>query len=76
MIGVDTIARFKPDPVPAIRPLPVYLATGQRAEWYEDTKQALQVPWIGAVTTAHGIETDNIVMMKAYGNRERMALIG
>ena len=47
------IERFRPDPIPAIHPLPEYLATGQRAEWYEDTKQVLQVPWMGVVTMAY-----------------------
>ncbi len=47
------IERLRPDPIPAIHPLPEYLATGQRAEWYEDTKQVLQVPWMGVVTMAY-----------------------
>ena len=50
---MDTLERFKPDPVPAIHPMPEYLASGQRAEWYEDTKQVLQVPWMGVVTMAY-----------------------
>ena len=33
--------------------MPEYLASGQRAEWYEDTKQVLQVPWMGVVTMAY-----------------------
>jgi hypothetical protein len=47
------IERFRPDPIPAIHPMPEFLATGQRAEWYEDTKQVLQVPWMGVVTMAY-----------------------
>ena len=47
------IERLRPDPIPAIHPLPEYLATGQRAEWYEDTKRVLQVPWMGVVTMAY-----------------------
>jgi hypothetical protein len=47
------LERFRPDPVPAIHPMPEYLASGQRAEWYEDTKQVLQVPWMGVVTMAY-----------------------
>ncbi len=47
------IERFRPDPIPAIHPMPEYLASGQRAEWYEDTKQVLQVPWMGVVTMAY-----------------------
>ena len=45
--------RFRPDPIPAIHPLPEHLATGQRADWYDDTKQVLQVPWVGVVTMAY-----------------------
>lgn len=47
------IERLRPDPIPAIHPLPEYLATGRRAEWYEDTKRVLQVPWMGVVTMAY-----------------------
>ncbi len=38
--------------MPAIHPTPEYLATGQRAIWYDDMKQVLQVPWMGVVTMA------------------------
>lgn len=47
------LERSKPDPVPAIHPMPEYLASGQRAVWYEDTKQVLQAPWMGVVTMAY-----------------------
>ena len=47
------IKRLRPDPIPAVPPLAEYLATGQRAEWYEDTKRVLQVPWMGVVTMAY-----------------------
>jgi len=47
------IKRCRPDPIPDIHPMPEYLATGQRAKWYEDTKQVLQVPWMGVVTMAY-----------------------
>ena len=50
---MKTIERLKPDPIPAIHPMPEYLATGQRAIWYEETKQVLQVPWMGVVTMAY-----------------------
>jgi hypothetical protein len=43
---------FRPDPIPAIHPLPEYMATGQVTQWYEETKGALQVPWMGVVTMA------------------------
>jgi len=39
------IERFRPDPIPAIHPLPEDLATGQRADRCGDTKQVLQVPF-------------------------------
>ncbi len=47
------LERLRPDPIPAIHPLPEYLVSGQRAAWYEDTKQVLQVPWMGVVTMAY-----------------------
>ena len=47
------IERFRPDPIPDIHPMPEYLVTGQHAKWYEDTKQVLQVPWMGVVTMAY-----------------------
>ncbi len=47
-----TIERLKPDPIPEIYPMPEYLAEGQRAQWYEETKEVLQVPWMGVVTMA------------------------
>ncbi len=47
------LERLRPDPIPAVHPMPEYLASGQRAEWYQDTKQVLQVPWMGVVTMAY-----------------------
>ncbi|PWE32341.1 hypothetical protein DDZ14_11495 [Maritimibacter sp. 55A14] len=44
--------RRKPDPIPAIHPLPEYLATGPVRDSYEDTKAVLGVPWMGVVTMA------------------------
>lgn len=44
------LPRCRPDPVPAIYPLPEYLAEGSRKADYEDTKAILQVPWMGVVT--------------------------
>ena len=46
------LARLKPNPIPAIHPLPEYLAQGQRLDWYQDMKQVFQVPWMGVVTMA------------------------
>ncbi|MDJ0782128.1 MAG: hypothetical protein QNJ22_09145 [Desulfosarcinaceae bacterium] len=50
---MNILERRRPDPLPTIHPLPEYLATGQRAEWYADTKAVLQVPWMGVVTMAY-----------------------
>lgn len=46
------LARLKPNPIPAIHPLPEYLVQGQRLAWYTDMKQVFQVPWMGVVTMA------------------------
>lgn len=50
---MNIIERFRPDPIATIHPIPEYLATGQSAKWYEDTKRVLQVPWMGVVTMAY-----------------------
>ena len=47
------LPRLRPEPIPAIHPLPEYLAEGRRKAWYEDMKQVLQVPWMGVVTMAY-----------------------
>ncbi len=47
------LPRLKPDPIPAIHPLPEYLAEGERKAWYEDMKRIFQVPWMGVVTMAY-----------------------
>lgn len=44
--------RLRPDPLPAIHPLPEALAGGARRAAYEDTKAVLGVPWMGVVTMA------------------------
>ncbi|MEM8595718.1 MAG: hypothetical protein AAGF76_04545 [Pseudomonadota bacterium] len=49
---VEPLTRHKPDPIPAIHPLPERLARGRRQAFYEDTKAVLQVPWMGVVTMA------------------------
>ena len=41
---MSALQRLKPDPVPE------YRVSGRRRELYEDTKEALQVPWMGVVT--------------------------
>ncbi len=48
----DRLPRLKPDPVPAIRPVPEHLAHGRLRAVYEATKQGLQVPWMGVVAMA------------------------
>jgi len=50
---MSILKRGRPAPIPAIHPMPEYLASGQRGEWYEDTKQVLQVPWDGC--RHHGV---------------------
>ena len=50
---MTTLARQRPDPIPAIHPLPEYLAEGALKANYEDMKAALQVPWMGVVTMAY-----------------------
>ena len=55
-ISDDTAARLprlKPDPIPAIHPVPEYAVEGQRAQWYAEMKTAFQVPWMGVVTMAY-----------------------
>ncbi len=47
------VPRQRPSPIPAIHPLPEYLAEGQVKERYEDMKAVLQVPWMGVVTMAY-----------------------
>ena len=47
------LPRLRPEPIPAIHPLPEYLAEGRRKAWYEDMKQIFQVPWMGVVTMAY-----------------------
>ncbi len=49
---MTTLERVKPDPIPAIRPVPEYLAEGDLAALYEDTKRVMQVPWMGVVAMA------------------------
>lgn len=48
----EALARLKPDPIPAIRPVPEYAATGRLAEVYERTKRGFGVPWMGVVAMA------------------------
>lgn len=50
---MTALRRVFPDPIPAIHPLPEFLAEGERKRWYEEMKRALQVPWMGVVTMAY-----------------------
>jgi len=50
---MTTVPRGLPEPIPAIHPLPEYLAEGRTKERYEDMKTVLQVPWMGVVTMAY-----------------------
>ncbi len=46
------LPRLKPDPVPAVHPVPEYNADARLSAVYHDTKSVLQVPWMGVVTMA------------------------
>jgi len=48
----EGLARLKPAPLPAIHPVPEYLADEALSAVYADTKSVLQVPWMGVVTMA------------------------
>jgi len=47
------LKRILPDSIPAIHPEPEYSVTGRKKQLYDDTKQILQVPWMGVITMAH-----------------------
>ncbi len=47
------LPRLRPDPLPAIHPLPEYLAEGRVKQRYRDMKAVFQVPWMGVVTMAY-----------------------
>ena len=46
------LPRLKPDPIPAIHPVPEFAVSGARAAVYERTKAGLGVPWMGVVAMA------------------------
>ncbi|MGO1118875.1 hypothetical protein ACTL6U_09225 [Rhodovibrionaceae bacterium A322] len=48
----ELLPRLKPDPVPAIHPVPEYAAQGSLLACYEKTKAGLGVPWMGVVAMA------------------------
>lgn len=47
------LPRRPPEPIPAIHPVPEYLAEGTLRAQYEDMKAVFQVPWMGVVTMAY-----------------------
>jgi len=49
---IALVRRLLPSPLPAIHPVPEYLASGALAQRYEETKRVLDVPWMGVVTMA------------------------
>lgn len=53
MNNATQLTRLRPDPIPAIYPEPEFRVTGPRAQWYEEMKRSLQVPWMGVVTMAY-----------------------
>ena len=46
------LSRLKPDPIPAIHPVPEYAADASLSQVYERTKRGLGVPWMGVVAMA------------------------
>ena len=49
---MNTLDRHFPDPVPAVHPVAEHAVSGERKDFYEAMKTALQVPWMGVVTMA------------------------
>ena len=47
------LERLRPDPVPPVRPLHEYVASGVTDEIYRDIKATLQVPWVGVLMLAY-----------------------
>lgn len=48
-ISKQGLSRLKPNPIPKIAPIAEHLAGPELKAIYEDTKAALQVPWMGVV---------------------------
>ena len=48
----ELLPRLKPDPVPAIHPVPEHVAEGALSDVYARTKRGLGVPWMGVVAMA------------------------
>lgn len=49
---VEVLPRLRPEPIPAINPVPEYAADARLSGVYERTKAGLGVPWMGVVTMA------------------------
>ena len=47
------LPRRRPGPLPAVRPVPEYLAGARVKQRYEDMKAVFQVPWMGVATMAY-----------------------
>lgn len=47
------LERLRPEPMPPIRPVPEYLASGATGEIYREITDVLQVPWVGVLMLAY-----------------------
>lgn len=47
------LTRRRPEAIPALHPVPEYLATGERKRRYEEMKVVFQTPWMGVITMAY-----------------------
>jgi len=48
-----TLPRRRPEAIPALHPVPEYLASGERKRRYEEMKAVFQTPWMGVITMAY-----------------------
>jgi hypothetical protein len=64
------LPRLKPNPIPKIAPIPEHLAEPALKEIYEDTKAALQVPWMGVV--AMSFAALSAILRHAVGRLSRV----
>lgn len=62
------LPRLKPNPIPKIAPIPEHLAEPALKEIYEDTKAALQVPWMGVVAMSFALSA---ILRHAVGSLSR-----
>jgi hypothetical protein len=47
------LPRRRPEAIPALHPVPEYLASGERKRRYEEMKAVFQTPWMGVITMAY-----------------------